>query len=63
MRAHLLENRRPGHATGVAGIDVTLVPVKLYLMECMAILGRREGPADGVHDYCCYLRDALANEG
>jgi hypothetical protein len=47
---------------GVAGIDVTLVPVKLYLMECMAILGRREGPADGVHDYCCYLRDALANE-
>jgi glycosyltransferase involved in cell wall biosynthesis len=37
--------------------------VKLYLMECMAILGRREEPADGVHDYCCYLRDALANEG
>jgi glycosyltransferase involved in cell wall biosynthesis len=32
-------------------------------MECMAILGRREEPADGVHDYCCYLRDALANEG
>ena len=29
----------------------------------MAILGRREEPADGVHDYCCYLRDALANEG
>jgi glycosyltransferase involved in cell wall biosynthesis len=48
---------------GVAGIDVTLVRVKLYLMECMAILGRREEPADGVHDYCCYLRDALANEG
>jgi glycosyltransferase involved in cell wall biosynthesis len=32
-------------------------------MECMAILGRREEPTDGVHDYCCYLRDALANEG
>jgi glycosyltransferase involved in cell wall biosynthesis len=32
-------------------------------MECMAILGRREEPADGVHDYCCYLRHALANEG
>src|ERR1700688_2513867 len=37
--------------------------VKLYLMECMAILGRREEPTDGVQDYCCYLRDALANEG
>jgi glycosyltransferase involved in cell wall biosynthesis len=37
--------------------------VKLYLMECMAILGRREEPADGVHDYCCYLREVLANEG
>ena len=48
---------------GVAGIDVTLVRVKLYLMECMAILGRREAPTDGVQDYCCYLRDALANEG
>lgn len=32
-------------------------------MECMAILGRREVPTDGVHDYCCYLQDALANEG
>jgi glycosyltransferase involved in cell wall biosynthesis len=32
-------------------------------MECMAILGRREVPTDGVQDYCCYLRDALANEG
>jgi glycosyltransferase involved in cell wall biosynthesis len=32
-------------------------------MECVAILGRREEPADGVRDYCCYLRDALANEG
>jgi glycosyltransferase involved in cell wall biosynthesis len=32
-------------------------------MECMAILGRRDEPTDGVHDYCCYLRDALANEG
>jgi glycosyltransferase involved in cell wall biosynthesis len=32
-------------------------------MECVAILGRREEPTDGVHDYCCYLRDALANEG
>jgi glycosyltransferase involved in cell wall biosynthesis len=32
-------------------------------MECMAILGRREEPADGVHDYCSYLRDALAKEG
>ncbi|HSY33491.1 MAG TPA: glycosyltransferase family 4 protein [Verrucomicrobiae bacterium] len=29
----------------------------------MAILGRREEPADGVRDYCCYLRDALAKEG
>jgi len=29
----------------------------------MAILGRCEEPTDGVHDYCCYLRDALANEG
>src|ERR1700731_4201825 len=47
----------------VAGIDVTLVRVKLYLMECMAILGRREEPADGVRDYCSYLRDALAKEG
>jgi glycosyltransferase involved in cell wall biosynthesis len=47
----------------IAGIDVTLVRVKLYLMECVAILGRREEPTDGVHDYCCYLRDALANEG
>jgi glycosyltransferase involved in cell wall biosynthesis len=32
-------------------------------MECMAIMGRREEPTDGVQDYCCYLRDALANEG
>ena len=32
-------------------------------MECMAILGRRDEPTDGVQDYCCYLRDALANEG
>jgi glycosyltransferase involved in cell wall biosynthesis len=32
-------------------------------MECMAILGCREEPTDGVQDYCCYLRDALANEG
>lgn len=32
-------------------------------MECMAILGHREVPTDGVQDYCCYLRDALANEG
>jgi hypothetical protein len=32
-------------------------------MECVAILGRREEPADGVYDYCCYLRDALANAG
>jgi glycosyltransferase involved in cell wall biosynthesis len=32
-------------------------------MECVAILGRREEPADGVRDYCCYLRDALANQG
>jgi glycosyltransferase involved in cell wall biosynthesis len=32
-------------------------------MECMAILGRRDVPTDGVQDYCCYLRDALANEG
>jgi glycosyltransferase involved in cell wall biosynthesis len=48
---------------GVAGIDVTLGRVKLYLMECMAILGRRDVPTDGVQDYCCYLRDALAIEG
>src|ERR1700686_3505776 len=32
-------------------------------MECVAILGRRDMPTDGVRDYCCYLRDALANEG
>src|SRR6202140_1785144 len=32
-------------------------------MECMAILGRREAPTDGVRDYCCYLRDGLVNEG
>jgi glycosyltransferase involved in cell wall biosynthesis len=32
-------------------------------MECMAILGSREEPTDGVRDYCCYLRDALASEG
>jgi len=32
-------------------------------MECIAILGRREEPTDGVRDYCCYLRDALAKEG
>jgi glycosyltransferase involved in cell wall biosynthesis len=32
-------------------------------MECMAILGSREEPTDGVQDYCCYLRDALVNEG
>jgi glycosyltransferase involved in cell wall biosynthesis len=32
-------------------------------MECVAILGRRDMPTDGVQDYCCYLRDALANEG
>src|ERR1700719_1807124 len=48
---------------GVAGINGTLVRAKLYLMECMAILGRREEPADGVHDYCIYVRDALAKEG
>jgi glycosyltransferase involved in cell wall biosynthesis len=32
-------------------------------MECMAILGRSDVPTDGVQDYCCYLRDALAKEG
>jgi hypothetical protein len=32
-------------------------------MECMAILGQRQEFADGVHDYCCYLRDALAEQG
>jgi glycosyltransferase involved in cell wall biosynthesis len=32
-------------------------------MECVAILGRREEPADGVRDYCCYLREALGKEG
>jgi glycosyltransferase involved in cell wall biosynthesis len=54
---------RPAHTRGVTGIDVTLVQVKLYLMECMAILGRREVPTDGVQDYCSYLREALAKEG
>jgi glycosyltransferase involved in cell wall biosynthesis len=63
MRPYLVENMRLLTLRGVAGIDVTLVRVKLYLMECMAILGRREEPTDGVQDYCCYLRDALANEG
>jgi glycosyltransferase involved in cell wall biosynthesis len=63
MRPHPVENMRPLTLRGVAGIDVTLVRVKLYLMECVAILGRREEPTDGVHDYCCYLRDALAKEG
>jgi glycosyltransferase involved in cell wall biosynthesis len=29
----------------------------------MAILGSREVPTDGVQDYCCFLRDALGNEG
>ena len=29
----------------------------------MAILGRLEEPTDGVQDYCCCLRDALADEG
>jgi glycosyltransferase involved in cell wall biosynthesis len=62
MLGYLVENMRPAHG-GAAGIDVTLVQAKLYLMECMAILGRREAPTDGVQDYCCYLRDALANEG
>jgi glycosyltransferase involved in cell wall biosynthesis len=32
-------------------------------MEYIAILGRREEPTDGVQDYCCYLKDALAREG
>jgi glycosyltransferase involved in cell wall biosynthesis len=63
MRVHLMEKCDLLTLRGVAGIDVTLVRVKLYLMECMAILGRREEPTDGVHDYCCYLRDALAKEG
>src|ERR1700704_1608055 len=63
MPPYVVENIRPLTLRGVAGIDVTLVRVKLYLMECMAILGRRDEPTDGVQDYCCYLRDALANEG
>ncbi|HZV60484.1 MAG TPA: glycosyltransferase [Candidatus Eremiobacteraceae bacterium] len=63
MRVHLMEKCDLLALRGVAGIDVTLVRVKLYLMECMAILGRREEPTDGVHDYCCYLRDALAKQG
>lgn len=32
-------------------------------MECIAVLGRREEPADGVEDYCSYLSEALAFEG
>jgi glycosyltransferase involved in cell wall biosynthesis len=32
-------------------------------MEYIAILGRRDEPTDGVQDYCCYLKDALASEG
>jgi hypothetical protein len=32
-------------------------------MECIAVLGRREEPADGVEDYCNYLGEALALEG
>jgi glycosyltransferase involved in cell wall biosynthesis len=48
-----------GHTLG----NVTLVRIQLYLMECMAILGSREVPTDGVQDYCCFLRDALGNEG
>lgn len=44
-------------------IDVTLVRVKLYLMKCIAVLGRREEPTDGVEDYCNYLGEALALEG
>jgi glycosyltransferase involved in cell wall biosynthesis len=63
MRPHLVENMRPAHLTRCCRVDVTLVRVKLYLMECMAILGRREEPTDGVQDYCCYLRDALASQG
>jgi glycosyltransferase involved in cell wall biosynthesis len=32
-------------------------------MECIAVLGRREEPTDGVEDYCRYLGEALAAEG
>jgi glycosyltransferase involved in cell wall biosynthesis len=32
-------------------------------MNCIAVLGRREEPTDGVEDYCNYLREALALEG
>jgi glycosyltransferase involved in cell wall biosynthesis len=31
-------------------------------MKCIAVLGRREEPTDGVEDYCSYLREALAAE-
>lgn len=31
-------------------------------MECIAVLGRREEPTDGVEDYCNYLGKALALE-
>ncbi len=32
-------------------------------MECIAVLGRREEPTDGVEEYCSYLGQALAAEG
>jgi glycosyltransferase involved in cell wall biosynthesis len=32
-------------------------------MKCIAVLGRREEPTDGVEDYCSYLGEALAAEG
>lgn len=44
-------------------IDVTLFRAKFYLMECIAVLGRREEPTDGVEDYCNYLSAALALQG
>jgi glycosyltransferase involved in cell wall biosynthesis len=53
------QKREPEHTRS----NVTLVQVKLSLMEYIAILGRREEPTDGVQDYCCYLKDALAREG
>ena len=56
-----VSRRRP--APDIPEVMLRWLLVKLYLMECVAILGSREVPTDGVQDFCCYLRDALANEG
>lgn len=32
-------------------------------VSCVALLGRKERPTDGVEDYCNYLTDALARRG